>query len=271
MRISKRLDEKGERWKDERHASVADGGPEDEKLRASMMSPENDGGQAAAGSTAVAGEDLQKTQDSVDASARAEVELSEVVEEGQEAKEVVSELPLDLGEALRQKSAELAELQERHLRLAADFDNYRKRIAKERAEERKYAGEHLVRQLLDAFDNLERALAHAENAEKDVLLQGVSLVEESILQTLAKFGIKRFSAMGQPFDPAFHEAVQEVPSELPAGAVLFEVHKGYLYHDRLLRPARVVLSRGPEKANASSAAAPAENAVNVADDETGGD
>jgi molecular chaperone GrpE len=236
-----------------------------------MMSQKNDGNESVEGSSAAAGEAMQETQSSADATAKAEVELSEVVEEGPEAAAAVSDLPLELSEALRQKSAKLAELNDRHLRLAADFDNFRKRVSKERAEDRKFASEHLVRQLLDAFDNLERALAHAGKADKEALVQGVSLVESIILQTLEKFGIKRFSAVGQAFDPAFHEAVQEVPSELPAGAVLFEVHKGYTYHDRLLRPARVVLSHGPEKAEASPAAAPAGDAAKVPDDMKGGE
>jgi molecular chaperone GrpE len=176
-----------------------------------------------------------------------DVDLSEVVEEEPAPREAEgSDLPVDLDEVIRQKDSALAEMQDKYLRLAADFDNFKKRIQKEKAEFLKYANEHLGRQLLDAIDNLERAVAHSESSDKQALIDGIQLVDNIFLQTLERFGIKRFSALGQPFDPAFHEAVQEVHSaDVVAGAVAFEVHKGYTYHDRLLRPARVVLSKGP--------------------------
>ena len=153
-----------------------------------------------------------------------------------------------LRERLRAREKELEDFQERFLRLAADFDNFKKRAFKERAEAAKYAHENLAKQLLDGIDNLERARAHGETADKDALLAGVGLVESIFLQSLERFGIKRFSALGQPFDPAFHEAVQEVvAADVPAGSVMFELQKGYTYHDRLLRPSRVVLSKAPDK------------------------
>jgi molecular chaperone GrpE len=153
----------------------------------------------------------------------------------------------------------LADLQDRYLRVAADFDNFKKRAQRERTDLLKFANEHLAKQLLEGIDNLERARAHAETADKESLLQGVGLVESIFLQTLERFGIRRFSAMGQGFDPAFHEAVQEVTSpDAAPGAVLFELQKGYTYHDRLLRPARVVLSKGPSTATVGTAEAPRE-------------
>lgn len=152
----------------------------------------------------------------------------------------------DSQSALKDKEKELSDLHDRYLRLAADFDNFKKRALKERSELLKYANENLAKQLLDVVDNLERARVHAETADKESLLQGVGLVENIFLQTLEKFGVRRFSALGRPFDPAFHEAVQEVAAaDAAVGAVLFELQKGYTYHERLLRPSRVVLCKGP--------------------------
>jgi molecular chaperone GrpE len=176
------------------------------------------------------------------------VELSEIVGESEGAPPGGGSGTPEptLEEKLAAKERELADLRDRYLRLAADFDNFRKRSAKERAEQQKFALEHLSRQLLEGIDNLERARSHADASDKDTLLEGVHLVENMILQTLEKFGIRRFSALGQPFDPAYHEAIQEVSTtDAPAGAIVFEIQKGYTYHDRLLRPARVVLSKGP--------------------------
>lgn len=153
-----------------------------------------------------------------------------------------------LRERVRVLEKALEEGKERFLRLAADFDNFKKRTFKDRAEAAKYAYENLAKQLLDGIDNLERARIHAETADKDALLAGVGIVESIFLQSLERFGIKRFSALGHPFDPAFHEAVQEVVTpDAPPGSVMFELQKGYTYHDRLLRPSRVVLSKAPEK------------------------
>jgi molecular chaperone GrpE len=191
-----------------------------------------------------------------------EVELSDVVSDAGSARApepaaAADELPIELEEVIQERDRELAELRDKYLRLAADFDNFRKRTAKERADLLKFASENLARQLLEVVDDLERALAHADAADRDVLVQGVRLVENKFLQCLERFGIKRFSALGESFDPSIHEAVQEVTSDsVPAGGVVFEVHKGYMYHDRLLRPARVVISRGPAEAGGGAEAPP---------------
>src|SRR5437762_8670849 len=143
-------------------------------------------------------------------------------------------------------SEQLDELCDRCLRLAAELDNQRRRAAKERSALAETANDDLARQVIEGLDNLERALAHAEESDKATLMKGVALAEQSLLQALEKFGIRRFSAVGAPFDPSRLEAVQVVPSdEVPPGTVLSEVAKGYIRNDRVLRPARVVLSKGP--------------------------
>lgn len=144
-------------------------------------------------------------------------------------------------------SAELAELKDRHLRLAADFDNFRRRTLKERQDLHNYANENLVKELLPVVDNLERAVAHGRKEEQrpdsENLLQGVELTYRSLLQTLARHGVVEVEALGKPFDPAFHEAVRRVASsEHPPGTVVEVYQKGYLLKDRMLRPAMVAVA-----------------------------
>jgi molecular chaperone GrpE len=144
-------------------------------------------------------------------------------------------------------AAELAELKDRHLRLAADFDNFRRRSLKERQDLHNYANENLVKELLPIVDNLERAVGHARKEEQrsdsDNLLQGVELTHRSLLQILARLGVVEIAALGQPFDPQIHEAVRRIPSpDKPAGTVVEIYQKGYMLKDRMLRPAMVAVA-----------------------------
>jgi molecular chaperone GrpE len=143
---------------------------------------------------------------------------------------------------------ELAELKDKYLRLAAEFDNYRRRTLKERQDLLNYGSEALIKELLVTVDNLERALGHAqkteEGVEKENLLEGVELTHRSLLQTLGKFGVERVEALGQPFDPKLHEAVRQVAAESPPNTVVEVFQTGYVLRDRLLRPAMVVVSTG---------------------------
>jgi molecular chaperone GrpE len=142
------------------------------------------------------------------------------------------------------------EAHERYIRLAADFDNFRKRVAKEKAEYVRYAAENLVRDLLPIIDNLERALEHSKTEEKTPLAEGVGLTVNQLHSTLQKFGIRGESSVGKPFDPMVHDAVSHsFSNDVPANSVMQEHHKAYFLHDRLLRPAMVTVSKGPETAN----------------------
>ena len=147
-------------------------------------------------------------------------------------------------------SPELAELKDKYLRLAADFDNFRRRSLKERQDLHNYANENLVKELLPVVDNLERAVAHGRKEEQrpdsENLLQGVELTYRSLLQTLARHGVVEVEAQGKPFDPAVHEAVRRVPtSEHEPGTVVEVYQKGYLLKDRMLRPAMVAVASEP--------------------------
>jgi molecular chaperone GrpE len=126
----------------------------------------------------------------------------------------------------------------------ADFENYQKRAAREREEERRYAATPLARDLLPAFDNLQRAVDAARQVgEQGPLVQGVAATQAQLLQVLARHGVKPIEALHQPFDPNRHEAVMQQPSaDHPSGTVLQVLQQGFTIHDRVLRPASVVVS-----------------------------
>ena len=152
--------------------------------------------------------------------------------------------PVDPLEAAK---AEVAKLRDQLLRTAADFDNFRKRSRRELADVEKRAREDLIKELLPVFDNLERATAHAETAtDVKALADGIGLVMRQFIDTLSKIGIERIKAQGEPFDPAFHEAVQQFEtSDHPPGIVMHEVQAGYKQGDKLVRPAVVVVAKAP--------------------------
>jgi molecular chaperone GrpE len=134
------------------------------------------------------------------------------------------------------------------LRLYAEFENYKKRSAREMQEYRKYANETLIREILPILDNLERAIqsSDAVAGDADCIVRGVDLTFRELLRVLEKFHVRPVKSIGEPFDPGFHEAVGREPSEeYPEGAVVREYQRGYLLHDRLVRPSMVVVSGGP--------------------------
>ena len=152
----------------------------------------------------------------------------------------------DLEEKLSVAQAEASENHDRLLRMAAEFDNYKKRTARELEDLKKYAAENLIRQLLGVVDNLERAIASAsaDNASDHRVVDGVALTLAEIMKILEKHHVSPIEAMGEPFDPTFHQAMcQEESSDHPPNTVVQEFQKGYLIHDRLLRPAMVVVSK----------------------------
>lgn len=153
----------------------------------------------------------------------------------------------------RCESAELEARQyyERLLRVSADFENYKKRSLKEIGDYRKYANDLLLTELLSVVDNLERAVqsSSAENSTAGCVIEGVEMTLKSLQKIFEKFSVKFIDAVGKPFDPNFHQAMmQEVSDEYPENIIIREFQKGYLLHDRLLRPSMVVVSKGSEKA-----------------------
>jgi molecular chaperone GrpE len=157
----------------------------------------------------------------------------------------------DNGAAERALRAELERLNDKYLRLAAEFENTRRRYLKEHQDLLNYANENLIKQLLDTVDNLERALGHASDAEEGVdkenLREGVALTHRSLMSALERQGVEVIDARGEVFDPRRHEALQSMPSADQAPGTVLEVFKkGYLLKGRLLRPAQVIVA-GPPK------------------------
>jgi molecular chaperone GrpE len=144
-------------------------------------------------------------------------------------------------EALRTENEELIDTLQR---LQADFDNYRKRAARDQGSLVARAGERIVKELLPVLDDLERALEAAEQHEEAKLEDGVKLVHRQLEQLLEKEGVARVETEGM-FDPHVHEALLTQPSEADEGAVIEVLQKGYRLGDRVLRPARVVVA-GPK-------------------------
>ncbi|WP_437306911.1 nucleotide exchange factor GrpE [Sorangium sp. So ce388] len=147
---------------------------------------------------------------------------------------------------LGEVQAEAARMREQLLRTAADFDNFRKRSRREVEEAQRRGRESILKDLLPVFDNLERAASHAENApDVKSVAEGVRIVAKQFVDTLERMGIKRIAAVGKPFDPSVHEAIQQIEStEHPAGVVIAEVQPGYMLGDYLIRAAMVVVSKG---------------------------
>jgi len=173
-------------------------------------------------------------------------ELHLLTEEDRQEKEKEID---ELKKKLEEKEKEIKENHDRLLRLAADFENYKKRTAKEKEEWTKFANEDLIRAILPFIDNLERAVNHAQKvSDVGVLIEGVRLTLQQLLQALNKFGLSTFESVGKPFDPTVHEAMLVVETDqYEPNQVVEEFQKGYLLKDRLLRPATVSVSKAPEK------------------------
>ncbi len=156
----------------------------------------------------------------------------------------------DLQAQLAQKTKEAQENYDRYLRLAAEMENLKKRREREKADLLLFSNENLIKELLPVVDNLELALAHGrEQDAPPALLEGLELVQQGFLKALERFGVTPITSLGEAFDPAFHNAVQEVENpEAKDCSVTQELQKGYLLHKRLLRPAMVVVARNPQKA-----------------------
>ena len=146
----------------------------------------------------------------------------------------------------QQQEDAAAEVDDRLLRLAADFDNYKKRAARERQEYVAFANERILKELLPILDDLERALSAAEQHEEAQLEEGVRLVHRSLASLLERQGVKEIATEGK-FDPHVHEALLSQPSDAEEGSVLDVVQKGYRLGDRVVRPARVIVAAAQEE------------------------
>jgi len=157
-----------------------------------------------------------------------------------------------LKKKLEEKEKEAKDYYDRLLRTAADFENFKKRAAREKEEWTKYANEDLMRAILPFVDNLERALNHAGKTEDNQSIEeGVRLTLQQLLQTLSRFGLTPVESIGKPFDPTVHEAMIAVETdEHEPNQVIEEFQKGYFLKDRLLRPATVSVSKARQEHDA---------------------
>lgn len=148
---------------------------------------------------------------------------------------------------IQKLTAEKQELMNTLVRRQADFENFRKRVEKERQQERHRAVESLVEQILPVLDAFDRALAGSEDPAYAEYHKGFELIRRQVWETLAKQGLVRIEAMGQEFNPHFHHAIDRVETEEHAeGIVVGELQPGYLFHGRVLRPAMVRVASAPE-------------------------
>jgi molecular chaperone GrpE len=149
---------------------------------------------------------------------------------------------------LQEKVKEAGENYDKYLRVSAEFENFKKRAEKENIETGKFANERLVKDLIPVLDNLDRAIEHGRETENiKTLLEGVEMTYKGFLTVLEKFGVKPIEALGAEFDPNLHEAVMvQQDADQPPGRVLTQIQRGYQLHNRLVRPAMVVVSTSPE-------------------------
>jgi molecular chaperone GrpE len=173
-----------------------------------------------------------------------EKESSESEPEEKEAPGEEKELTPDQEMARMQQEVEQAN--DMMLRLAAELDNYKKRVAKERESLIRYAAQDVLQELISVLDNFERAIESADKSKDFVsFLEGVKMIYKNMYDVMGRKGLVRIDAVGETFDPNVHEAVMQVTSEEhPENVVVEELQKGYMLHDRVIRPSMVVVSKG---------------------------
>ncbi|WP_310600496.1 nucleotide exchange factor GrpE [Desulfobulbus sp.] len=178
---------------------------------------------------------------------------TDAVENPEEAV-IVEEAAMDRECETETLQRELADARDQMMRIAAEFDNFKKRAERERGKLLKYAGENILRDLLTTVDNLDRAIEQGGAAAEDegkklqAMVQGVELTRKGLVATLERFGVEPLEAVGLPFNPDEHDALtMEASADVAANHVLREFLRGYRFKDRILRHAQVVVSSGPEK------------------------
>lgn len=183
----------------------------------------------------------ENTQEETVQDKRAEAKPEEAETPAEEA-EVTAE------QEMAKMKQEVEETNDTMLRLAAELDNYKKRVAKERESLIRYIVQDIIQELLPILDNFERAIESADKSKDcDSLLEGVRMISRQMYDALERKGVSRINAAGKTFDPTIHEAVMQVNSEEhPENVVVEELQKGYMLHDRVIRPSMVVVSKGAD-------------------------
>ena len=191
---------------------------------------------------------MKKPDENIPSATEATPDAPAVVEETPATVATVTLTPEAI-EELKSRAAKADENWERLLRTTADFENFKKRAAREKLDALKYATEGLIAKIIPVLDNFEMALAAAQNSSADSLksLQdGVTMIQSQLKSALTDSGLEEVDATGKPFDPNIHEAVsQQESADVPEGHILQQLRKGYKLRDRLLRPATVIVAKGP--------------------------
>jgi molecular chaperone GrpE len=171
--------------------------------------------------------------------------VSEHSQKEKKKKDKKEEKIKELTKLLEEKASEADENYQRFLRTCAELENFKKRAEREKSEAIKFSNEGLLKELITVLDNLERAIHHADETHNtESLREGVKLTMDELLKTLQKFGLEQVSAVGDKFDPNKHEAIAVIESsEHEEGTVIGEFQKAYFLKERLLRPARVTVSK----------------------------
>ncbi len=197
---------------------------------------------------AIASEPISGTQDDK----TPEPDRGGPVDQPEEKSQPVDEVERLRGE-LESKTDEVQKVNDKYLRVAAEFENYKRRAQRDQNDTVRFANQKLVQDLLPTLDSLERAIqCGQEPSGSDGLLQGVELTLKQLLDTLTKMGVNQISSVGEPFDPSKHQAVGQVESgTVPPNSVVDELQKGYFLHDRILRPAMVLVAQ-PESESKSA-------------------
>ena len=186
-------------------------------------------------------DEAEKGSEEVSASPEASEEGDDSVDEETE----VSDREPTVEERAADAESKYKEMQDRYLRLNAEFDNYKKRMMRENSDRLKYFNMELIKELLPSVDNLERAISHAgdENSDLENMIEGLQMVYKGMQEAFGKFGVSEIESIGKEFDPNCHQAVGMIESqEVPENHVAEECLKGYYLHDRIIRPTMVRVS-----------------------------
>jgi molecular chaperone GrpE len=187
-----------------------------------------------------------KNNDTVDINTTASI--LDTIEEAASAEATTpEEQVIQLQEQLVAKETEVRDNWDRFVRERADLENFRKRTNREKEELLNYGNKSLIEEILPIVDNLERALAHATEDGQSAVVEGIRMTHVMLVSALKKFGVTPLEAVGVTFDPAFHQAMAQVPTDqFPPNTVVEEFQKGYLLKERLLRPAMVTVAAPPK-------------------------
>jgi len=142
---------------------------------------------------------------------------------------------------------QLESLKDKNIKLLAEFDNYQKRTLLEKEKMRRYDGFSIIKDLLSVFDDIDRTVSFSKEENNQSLLEALNMIDSKILTILSKYSIKKIDSINKEFNPISHEALLQKESSKDKGRIIEEYEKGYIYHDKIIRHAKVVVSKGKKK------------------------